>query len=115
MHTVCENVTVNDTAIRALQRELPEDACFEKSANLFKALSDPSRAKIIWALNREELCVHNLTALLGMSQSSVSHQLSGLRAAGIVTARKSGKEVYYTLADHHIREIFEAGFEHAKE
>lgn len=115
MNTVCTCGVMNGSDIDALKKDMPDPAEFDKSALLFKALSDPTRAKIIWALDRTELCVGNLSALLGMTQSSISHQLAGLRAAGIVTARKSGKEVFYSLADHHIREIFEAGMEHAKE
>ncbi|MDO5435113.1 MAG: metalloregulator ArsR/SmtB family transcription factor [Clostridia bacterium] len=115
MNSACACGVMNDADIGALRQDMPDSELFDISALLFKALSDPTRAKIIWALDRTELCVGNLSALLGMTQSSISHQLAGLRAAGIVTARKSGKEVFYSLADHHIREIFEAGMEHAKE
>lgn len=81
-------------------------------AQLFKALSDPSRVRIISALIRTELCVHDLAAMLGMSQSAVSHQLRSLREMYIVRYRKQGRRVYYQLDDVHIFELFQGGLEH---
>lgn len=81
-------------------------------AELFKALGDPTRIKIISALIDRELCVHDLTVLLGMGQSAVSHQLRYLRNMRIVKRRKEGKTVYYSLDDHHIEQIFLQTLDH---
>lgn len=75
-------------------------------AEMFKALGDPTRVKIISALIDQELCVHDLTVLLQMGQSAVSHQLRYLRNLRIVKRRKEGKTVYYSLDDDHIEQIF---------
>ncbi len=75
-------------------------------AELFKALGDPTRVKIISALIGCERCVHDLTVILDMGQSAVSHQLRYLRNLRIVKRRKEGKTVYYSLDDDHIEQIF---------
>lgn len=75
-------------------------------AEIFKALGDPTRIKIIYFLLSKELCVHDLGARIGMEQSAVSHQLRYLRDLHIVKRRKEGKTVYYSLDDEHIEQIF---------
>ena len=83
-------------------------------ADLFKALGDPTRVKIIHALQQRELCVHDLTVVLGMGQSAVSHQLRLLRNMRIVKRRKAGKTVHYSLDDNHVSQIFALTLEHLK-
>lgn len=83
-------------------------------ADLFKALGDPTRIKIIHALQQCELCVHDLTQVLEMGQSAVSHQLRFLRNMRIVKRRKVGKTVYYSLDDDHVEQIFELTLQHLK-
>ena len=83
-------------------------------ADLFKALGDPTRVKIIHSLSQSELCVHDLAEILAMGQSAVSHQLRYLRNLRIVKRRKEGKTVYYSLDDHHIEEIFVQTLNHVK-
>ncbi|MDD9265937.1 ArsR/SmtB family transcription factor [Paenibacillus sp. GCM10023248] len=75
-------------------------------AEVFKALGDPTRVKIIFFLLGKELCVHDLSTLLDMGQSAVSHQLRYLRDLHIVKRRKEGKTVFYSLDDSHIEQIF---------
>ncbi|WP_397341236.1 ArsR/SmtB family transcription factor [Paenibacillus qinlingensis] len=75
-------------------------------AEIFKALGDPTRVKIIYFLLNKELCVHDLGLRIGMEQSAVSHQLRYLRDLHIVKRRKEGKTVYYSLDDEHIEQIF---------
>ena len=84
------------------------------SPALFKALSDPSRVRIISALSQTELCVFDLAATLGMSQSAVSHQLRSLRELHLVRYRKQGRHVYYEHDDEHIRDLFQRGLEHVE-
>ncbi|MDQ0873820.1 DNA-binding transcriptional ArsR family regulator [Paenibacillus sp. V4I3] len=75
-------------------------------AEVFKALGDPTRVKMIYYLQHRELCVHDLATLLAMGQSAVSHQLRYLRDLHIVKRRKVGKTVFYSLDDDHIEQIF---------
>lgn len=81
-------------------------------SKLFKVFGDPTRIKILWALNVHELCVLDICEVLGMTKSAVSHQLSTLKEAKLVRARREGKEVYYVLDDEHVKEIFETGIVH---
>jgi len=82
---------------------------------LFKVFSDATRLRILGALVCGELCVCDVGAVLGMSQSAVSHQLAVLRASRLVTYRREGKTVYYSLADDHVARLLEMGLEHASE
>lgn len=83
-------------------------------AELFKALSDPTRVKMIYALLQCELCVHDLSVVVDMGQSAMSHQLRYLRNLRIVKRRKVGKTVYYSLDDSHIEQIFSQTLQHLK-
>jgi ArsR family transcriptional regulator, lead/cadmium/zinc/bismuth-responsive transcriptional repressor len=83
-------------------------------AETFQALADPSRVRLISALMNGEMCVFDLATLLGMSQSAVSHQLRLLRNLHLVKYRKSGRIVFYSLDDEHIRDLFQRGLEHYK-
>ena len=83
-------------------------------AELFKALSDPTRIRIISLLAHAELCVGDLCLVLGMSQPAVSHQLRLLRTLRIVSARKQGRQVFYTLLDQHIHDLYCQGLAHVQ-
>jgi DNA-binding transcriptional ArsR family regulator len=96
----------------AEQGPLDPDAA-ERLAAIFRALSDPTRVRIVSALSRCELCVGDLADTLGMTQSAVSHQLRTLREMRVVRHRRVGKQVYYTLDDEHIRDLYQRGLEHA--
>ncbi len=81
-------------------------------SNLFSALSDPARVRIIELLLDCEQSVGSIAAQLGMSESAVSHQLRGLRLQRIVRARKQGRQVFYCLDDEHVAELFRLGLKH---
>ena len=81
-------------------------------ANLFSALSDPSRVRIIGLLLDRELSVGSIAKQLGMTESAVSHQLRGLRLQRIVRARKQGRQVFYCLDDEHVIELFRLSLQH---
>lgn len=81
-------------------------------AELFKVFGDSTRIRIISALMDGEMCVYHLSERLGAGQSAVSHQLRILRAAGLVRPRREGKEMYYSLDDDHVKEIYGAGLAH---
>ncbi len=94
------------------QQALVDDDTAAGLAETFQALADPSRVRLISALLEGELCVYDLAALLGMSQSAVSHQLRLLRNLHLVKNRKAGRAVFYSLDDEHIRDLFQRGLEH---
>ncbi len=95
--------------------KMPEmDDLFEV-AELFKAFGDLTRARIICALTQSEMCVSDLSVLLEMNQSAVSHQLRLLKQARLVKTRRDGKIRYYSLADEHIQKLFQVAFEHVLE
>jgi ArsR family transcriptional regulator len=78
----------------------------------FKALSDPTRVRIIAPLAHTELCVYDLTAVVGLTQSAVSHQLRLLRTLRLVKSRRDGRHIYYQLDDAHIHDLFQRGLDH---
>lgn len=84
-------------------------------STLFKALSNPTRIKILFALKQQALTVTEITHTLGMSQSAISHQLKELKMARLVRHHKKGREIIYELADDHVHQIFEMAIEHVKE
>lgn len=86
-----------------------------KMTEIFKILGEPSRVKILYALYQRELCVCDLSALLNMTHSAVSHQLRVLRSANLVKFRREGKIVHYSLADKHIIKLIDMVVKHAKE
>jgi DNA-binding transcriptional ArsR family regulator len=83
-------------------------------AELFRAFSDTSRVQILSALSEGETNVSTLAALIGISESAVSHHLRGLRQMRLVQSRRDGKEVYYRMDDQHIIALFQQGIEHVK-
>ena len=87
----------------------------EKLANLFKAMGDPTRLRILFALVSEEMCVCDLAAFLGISESAVSHQLRLLRQLYLVANRRDGPILYYHLNDHHIEQLITIGLDHIRE
>ncbi len=104
----------HETQIGVIRRQMVDEATAARLANTFKALSDPTRVRIISALAERELCVHDLASLLDMSQSAVSHQLGTLREMRLVKCRKEGRHVFYTLDDDHIYDLFRQGLEHIR-
>ena len=94
---------------------MPDEEMLYDLAELFKVFGDTTRARILCALFESEMCVCDISILLGMTQSSISHQLRVLKSAKLVKNRKEGKVVYYSLDDEHIKHIFEQGLEHISE
>lgn len=84
-------------------------------AHFCKALADPTRLRILWALDQGEMCVCDLAAFLGLSESAVSHQLRLLRQLSLVANRREGAILYYRLDDDHIRQILHIGLKHIRE
>ena len=111
----CEISLIHEDEVRIALAQLIPAPSAGALAETFAALADPTRVRLISALFPGELCVCDLAAVLGMSQSAVSHQLRFLRGLRIVRARKEGRVVYYALADDHIRDLFSRGLEHSEE
>ena len=84
-------------------------------AELYKVLGDSTRIRILYALFEADLCVCDIAALLGMTQSAISHQLRALKNVRLVRSRREGKTVYYSLADSHVRTMIDQGLEHVLE
>ena len=84
-------------------------------ADFYKIFGDTTRVKILYALDKSELCVCDISLLLGMSVSAVSHQLKTLRDSNLVKTKREGKVIYYSLSDDHVKSILECGIEHLEE
>ena len=115
-----ENTQADCTALRpwtvaAIRAEMPEEELLYGLSDFFKVMGDQTRINILWALEKESLCVSDLAVLLDMTKSAVSHQLKILRIAKLVRADKKGKNVYYALNDDHVRIIWEKALEHVRE
>ncbi len=111
----CDCNSIHHETVSSLIKILPSSDVFENVSLFFKALGDTTRIRIIWALEKEELCVCDLANILSMSKSAVSHQLSTLRKAKLVKYRRDGKTVYYSLMDSHVKNMFISGFAHIHE
>ena len=96
-------------------QKLPKEELLYELAEFFKIFGDSSRIRILSLLQQEKLCVGEISELLNLSPSAVSHQLRILRQARLVRYKKIGKEVFYELDDDHIEKIFEQGLEHIQE
>jgi ArsR family transcriptional regulator len=108
----CEETIIHQDEVVAARSTLIDRQTAMHLAQIFSALSDPTRLRIISALSEHELCVCDLSVVLGMSQSAVSHQLRLLRNLNLVKYRKEGRIVYYALDDEHIRELYDRGLAH---
>lgn len=111
----CEEHVVHTAAVDLARSAMPDEEITSAASDFFKAFSDKTRLRILTALAQEELCVCDIAALLGMSQSAISHQLRFLKQARLVKSRKSGKTVYYALCDDHIQVILAQGIAHVQE
>ena len=110
----CDSTNVNGTRFQGTQERLIDDLTATRLARTFKALSDPSRVRIISALSHSEMCVCDIAKALEMSESAISHQLHTLREMRLVRFRKEGRHVHYTLDDRHIHGLYHQGLEHVE-
>lgn len=113
--TVCEYNRVHNEVIEQVNAEMPEEDLLYDAAELFKIFGDSTRIRILSALAQAEMCVCDLSALLNMTKSAVSHQLRILRQTKLVKNRRSGKEIYYSLDDGHVSGIIQLALEHLTE
>lgn len=111
----CDCNIIHEEVVKAVKDNMPDDENLMDLADLFKVFSDTTRVKIICALFQAEMCVCDIAVLLGMTKSSISHQLRVLRQTRLVKNRKEGKVVYYSLDDDHVKNIFDQGLSHILE
>jgi len=111
----CDCNAIHEDIVNQVRDKMPQEESFYDLAELFKVFGDSTRIRILWALHEAEMCVCDIANVLNMTKSAVSHQLRALREADLVKFRKSGKEVLYSLADNHVKEIFEQGLVHIQE
>ncbi len=114
-NNICKSFIIHEDRVNTVKKNMPEDELLYDLADFFKVFGDTTRIKILYALLFSEICVCDLSVLLQMNQSAVSHQLRVLKQARLVKHRREGKVVYYSLKDRHVENIFEQGFIHLKE
>ena len=112
---VCETNCIHEDLVNEVKKCMPTEEQLYNVAELFKVFGDPTRTKILSALFEHELCVCDICKVVNMTKSAVSHQLRVLREANLVKFRKSGKEVFYSLADNHVVMIYKMAIEHVCE
>jgi DNA-binding transcriptional ArsR family regulator len=108
----CTEIYIHEDRVQAALPHRLEDATAVRLAEMFRALSDPTRVRIVSLLSEAELCVCDLAAALDMSQSAVSHQLRTLRDLQLVRWRREGRQVFYALDDEHVADLFQRGLDH---
>ena len=111
----CEDFEIHSEVIDKRREQMPPVEKIYDLADFFKIFGDATRMNILFALDGDPLCVCDIASLLNMTKSAVSHQLKILRNADLITYRKSGKNVFYTLADGHVKYIIEKALEHINE
>ena len=112
---VCGCTIIHEDAVDKARSGMPPEAHLYDLAEVFKVFGDLTRIRILCALIETELCVCDISALLEMTQSSISHQLRVLKQAKLVKYRKEGKVVYYSLEDEHVKHIFDQALIHVRE
>ena len=112
---LCECEEINSDVIKKKREEMPSETTLYDLADFFKIFGDSTRMSILFAIDGSPMCVCDIAELLGMTKSAVSHQLKILRQSDLITYKKSGKNVYYSLADDHVRDIIEKALDHINE
>jgi len=112
---VCECDEIHTDIVKNRKDLMPDEETLYDLSDFFKIFGDSTRMSILFAIDGEAMCVCDIAELLGMTKSAVSHQLKILRQSDLITYRKSGKNVFYSLADDHVRDIIEKALEHIKE
>jgi ArsR family transcriptional regulator len=111
----CEVFELHEDKVRAVSAPMPDENEIYDLAELFKVFGDSTRMRILFALFEADICVCDIAAALNMTQSAISHQLRILKNAKLVSSRRDGKSVIYSLADEHVRTIIGQGREHIEE
>ncbi len=108
----CSVKVVHLDRVSRARRQEPPPAQMERLAALYKAMGDPNRLRMLLALRGGEMCVCDLAALTGISDSAVSHALRRLKDLALVKNRRDGQILYYSLDDHHVAELLASSLDH---
>ena len=108
-------IHVSDKVLKQIDDKMPPEEELQDLAEFFKVFGDATRLKILYVLLCSEMCVYDIAAVLGMSQSAISHQLRVLKQLDLVKHRREGKTIFYSLADSHIVTILSQGLDHIEE
>lgn len=111
----CEENVVHENLLTEVRRKLPPEEALYDLAELFKVFGDSTRVRILFVLLEEEVCVCDLSDMLSMTPSAISHQLKILSRAKLIRSRREGKSVFYSLSDDHVRTMLDQGMEHITE
>ena len=111
----CQIRVVHLERVEQARRESISGRELERLSLTYKVLGDPNRLKIVMALRNVEMCVCDLAAYTGLSESAASHQLRRLKDLYLVKTRRAGQIIYYSLDDDHVAELLNVGLEHVRE
>ena len=112
---VCSCTVIHQDVVDSVMGRMPDARVLQDASTFFKVMGDGTRFRILLALDGHEMCVCDLTAVLQMSKSAVSHQLRRLRENKLVTSRREGKMVFYAIADDHVHLMLQGCLDHAME
>ena len=111
----CDFIHAHEDIVEKVRQVMPGEDTLYDLTELFRIFGDSTRVRILYVLFEAEMCVCDIAALLGMTQSAISHQLRALKGARLVKSRREGKTVFYSLADDHVKAIINQGLEHVSE
>ncbi len=111
----CQIKVVHLDRVEQARKEAIANQELDRLALTYKVLGDPNRLKIVMALRNVEMCVCDLAAFTGLTDSAVSHQLRRLKDLALVKSRREGQIIYYSLDDDHVEELLKVGLEHLQE
>lgn len=111
----CDFIHAHEDIVEKVRDRIPGEDTLYDLTELFRIFADSTRIRILYVLLESEMCVCDIAALLGMTQSAISHQLRALKNARLVKSRREGKTVFYSLTDDHVKTIIDQGLEHVSE
>lgn len=112
---MCDCEVIHSDVVNRAREVMEDTEILYAVSDFFKVMCDSTRMRIMAALDNGEMCVCDLSELLNMTKSAISHQLKVLKDAKLVKSRRDGKNVFYSLMDDHVKSIIEMGIEHIKE
>ena len=108
-------IHTQEDIVEVLENTMPQEEVLYDLAELFKVFGDSTRIRILYVLFETKICVYDLSKILNVTQSAISHQLRVLKQNKLVKFRREGKNIFYSLADEHVRTIINQGMEHIEE
>lgn len=111
----CDCEIIHADKVKIAKNSMIDEDILLNIADFYKVLADSTRIKIVNILQENELCVCDIACILNMTKSAISHQLKNLKEMNLIKSQKVGKEVWYSLADEHISQVFEISLKHIKE